>query len=233
MEEIKTKVLVVEDEASIRKFISINLNRAGFQVMEAESSEKALEIINEFNPDVAILDVMLPGIDGFTLCNYLRNQSPNMVIIMLTARGQDTDKINGLEIGADDYMVKPFNPMELIARINANIRKIHNVNRLSTTRLSLMDMEIDLGAQRFFRKEEEIELTPTEFAIMKMFIQNPDKALSRHDILDLVWGKNYFGDIKIVDVNVRRIREKIEDNPSEPKIIETVWGVGYRLRGES
>lgn len=233
MEDMKTKILVVEDEASIRKFISINLNREGFQVREAESSEEALEIINEFIPTVAILDVMLPGIDGFTLCSYLRNKSPNMIIIMLTARGQDTDKINGLELGADDYMVKPFNPMELIARINANLRKLHSVNKTTSKRLRLKDMEIDLIAQRFFRKEEEIELTPTEFAIMKMFFQNPDKALSRHDILDLVWGKNYFGDIKIVDVNVRRIREKIEDNPSEPKIIETVWGVGYRLRGES
>ncbi len=233
MGEIKTKILVVEDESSIRKFISINLNRAGFEVMEAESSEQALEIINSFKPAVAILDVMLPGIDGFTLCNYLRNMSPHMVIIMLTAKGQDTDKINGLETGADDYMVKPFNPMELIARINANLRKIHNINKPSTKRLSLMDMEIDLDAQRFFRKDEEIELTPTEFAIMKMFLQNPDKALNRHEILDVVWGKNYFGDIKIVDVNVRRIREKIEDNPSEPKIIETVWGVGYRLRGEN
>lgn len=232
MEEAKIKALVVEDEAPIRKLISINLNRAGFQVMEAESSEEALEIVKEFNPMVAILDVMLPGIDGFTLCSYLRNKSPNMVIIMLTAKGQDTDKINGLEIGADDYMVKPFNPMELIARIKANLRKIHIINKQSTDVIRLNDMEIDLSAQRFFRKEQEIELTPTEFAIMKMFLQNPDKALSRHDILDLVWGENYFGDIKIVDVNVRRIREKIEDNPSEPKIIETVWGVGYRVRGE-
>ncbi len=232
MDEMKTRILVVEDEAPIRKLISINLNRAGFQVMEAESSEEALELIDEFNPMVAVLDVMLPGIDGFTLCSYLRNKSSNMIIIMLTARGQDTDKINGLEIGADDYMVKPFNPMELIARINANLRKVQNVKNISSNVLRLKDMEIDLVAQRFFRKEQEIELTPTEFAIMKMFLQNPDKALSRHDILDLVWGENYFGDIKIVDVNVRRIREKIEDNPSEPKIIETVWGVGYRVRGE-
>ncbi|WP_352420615.1 response regulator transcription factor [Proteiniborus sp.] len=232
MDEIKTRVLVVEDEASIRRFIALNLNRAGFEVMEAESSEMALEIINEFKPMVAILDVMLPGIDGFTLCSYLRSKSSNMVIIMLTAKGQDTDKISGLEIGADDYMVKPFNPMELIARINANLRKIHNVRKPLEQRLSLLDMEIDKDAQRFYRKGEEIELTPTEFAIMEMFFQNPDKALSRHEILDLVWGKNYFGDIKIVDVNVRRIREKIEDDPSNPKIIETVWGVGYRLRGE-
>ncbi|SCG84407.1 Transcriptional regulatory protein yycF [Proteiniborus sp. DW1] len=228
----ETKVLVVEDEAPIRKLISINLNRAGFKVLEAESSEEALEIVKESDPMVAVLDVMLPGVDGFTLCSYLRDKSPNMVIIMLTAKGQDTDKINGLEIGADDYMVKPFNPMELIARIKANLRKIHIVNKPSTDVVRLNDMEIDLSAQRFFRKEQEIELTPTEFAIMKMFLQNPDKALSRHDILDLVWGESYFGDIKIVDVNVRRIREKIEDNPSEPKIIETVWGVGYRVRGE-
>lgn len=229
---MKIKVLVVEDESSIRKFIALNLNRAGFEVMEAASSEEALEIINEFNPNVAILDVMLPGIDGFTLCSYLRNKSSYMVIIMLTAKGQDIDKINGLELGADDYMVKPFNPMELIARINANLRKIHSIRKPLGKTLSLMDMEIDKDAQRFYRKGKEIELTPTEFAIMKMFLQNPDKALSRHEILDLVWGENYFGDIKIVDVNVRRIREKIEDNPSDPKIIETVWGVGYRLRGE-
>lgn len=232
MDEIKAKVLVVEDEASIRKFISINLNRAGFEVMEAESSEEALDIIKDFNPLVAVLDVMLPGADGFTLCSYLRSKFPNMIIIMLTAKDQDIDKINGLELGADDYMVKPFNPMELIARIKANLRKIQNLNKSKLNSLKIKDMEIDLDGQRFFRKGKEIELTPTEFAIMKMFFQNPDKALSRHDILDLVWGENYFGDIKIVDVNIRRIREKIEDNPSEPNIIETVWGVGYRLRGE-
>lgn len=136
-----------------------------------------------------------------------------MVIIMLTAKGQDTDKINGLELGADDYMVKPFNPMELIARINANLRKIYSATKPLAKKLSLMDMEMDIDAQRFFRKDEEIELTPTEFAIMKMFIQNPDRALSRNEILDLVWGTNYFGDIKIVDVNVRRIREKNRRQP--------------------
>ena len=230
MEKEKIMVLVVEDEASIRKFISINLNREGFEVVEADSGEAAMELVKIFQPSVIILDVMLPGIDGFEVCTQIREKMPNAVIIMLTARSQDMDKIMGLELGADDYMIKPFNPLELIARIRANLRKMQKVSLIRDQRISFADFNLDLDGQRFYKKKIEIELTPTEFAIMKVLMKNPGKAYSRDDILNLVWGENYFGDMKTVDVHIRRLREKIEDNPSDPQYIETVWGFGYRLR---
>jgi DNA-binding response OmpR family regulator len=228
----KIKVMVVEDESSIRRFIAINLNRSNFEVLEVESGEKALELFNVFMPSVVILDVMLPGIDGFEVCQRLRDIMPAVIIIMLTARGQDMDKIMGLEIGADDYMVKPFNPLELIARIRANLRKADNAKSITDPCLSYLDLKLDTAAQRFYKGKAEIELTPTEFTIMKALMMYPDKAFSRDELLNAVWGKNYFGDMKTVDVHIRRIREKIEDDPSCPQMIETVWGVGYRLRGK-
>ena len=232
METLKTRVMIVEDEASIRKFIAINLNRSGFEVLEVESGEKALKQFKDFMPQVVVLDVMLPGIDGFEVCQRLREIQPQVIIIMLTARGQDMDKIMGLEIGADDYMVKPFNPLELIARIRANLRKADNIKLTTGSDLSYKELKLDISAQRFYKGEEEIELTPTEFTIMKVLIKDPGKAFSRDELLNTVWGKNYYGDMKTVDVHIRRIREKVEDDPSDPKFIETVWGVGYRLRGE-
>jgi len=231
MEEERIKVLVVEDESSIRKFLSINLNREGFEVLEAASGEEALDIIRIVQPRVVVLDLMLPGIDGFEVCQGIRKSIPNIVIIMLTAKSQDMDKIMGLELGADDYMVKPFNPLELIARIRANLRKIDNARGQLNKVISLREFELDLEAQKFYKRGIEIELTPIEFSMMKMFMEGNNKAFSRDEILNIVWGKNYFGDMKTVDVHVRRIREKIEDDPSSPRIIETVWGVGYRLRG--
>lgn len=228
----KIKVMIVEDEASIRRFIAINLNRNGFDALEVESGEEALEHFNSLKPQVVILDVMLPGIDGFEVCQRLRDMMPLVIIIMLTAKGQDMDKIMGLEIGADDYMVKPFNPLELVARIRANLRKAQNAKLTKDFHLSYMELQLDMAAQRFYKEKTEIELTPTEFAIMKVLMKNPGKAFSRDELLNTVWGKNYFGDMKTVDVHIRRIREKIEDDPSSPQFIETVWGVGYRLRGD-
>ena len=224
MDTVKTKVMIVEDEGSIRRFIAINLNRSSFDVLEVESGEKALELFKVFMPEVVVLDVMLPGIDGFEVCQRLRD-------IMLTARGQDMDKIMGLEIGADDYMVKPFNPLELIARIRANLRKADNAKSMRDSCLLYLDLKLDTAAQRFYKEKAEIELTPTEFTIMKVLMMHPGKAFSRDELLNAVWGKNYFGDMKTVDVHIRRIREKIEGDPSSPQLIETVWGVGYRLRG--
>ncbi len=232
MDTGKTKVMIVEDEASIRRFIAINLNRSGFDALEVESGEKALEHFKRFMPEVVILDVMLPGMDGFEVCQRLREMMPAVIIIMLTARGQDMDKIMGLEIGADDYMVKPFNPLELIARIRANLRKADNAKLMTDSCLYYMDLKLDMAAQRFYKGMAEIELTPTEFTIMKVLMRHPGKAFSRDELLNTVWGKNYFGDMKTVDVHIRRIREKIEDDPSNPQFIETVWGVGYRLRGD-
>lgn len=229
MEEKKIKVLVVEDELSIRKFIAINLDRSGFQVLEAESGESGLEIFEKEMPAVAVLDVMLPGIDGFQVCHKLREKNSDMIIIMLTAKGQDMDKIMGLEIGADDYMVKPFNPLELVARIRANMRKNSSAVEKKIIGLVYKDLRIDTEAQRFIKGELEIELTPTEMSIIKTLIGNPGKAFSRDELLNIIWGKNYFGDMKTVDVHIRRLREKIEENPSAPKYIETVWGFGYRL----
>ncbi len=225
------RVLIVEDEASIRKFLAINLNRSGFHVMECESGEEALERVEQYLPEVAVLDVMLPGIDGFEVCQRIRSLMPEAVIIMLTAKGQDMDKIMGLELGADDYMVKPFNPLELIARINANLRKLNRPKLSNQDFIEFREIKLDLKGQRFYRGNIEIELTPTEFALMKVFMESPGKAFSRDEILNMVWGENYFGDMKTVDVHVRRIREKIEYNPSVPQLLETVWGYGYRLRG--
>ncbi len=227
----RIKVLVVEDEFSIRKFLSINLNREGFEVLEAVSGEEALEIVRRTKPGVIVLDIMLPGIDGFEVCQRIRESVPNIVIIMLTAKSQDMDKIMGLELGADDYMIKPFNPLELIARIRANLRKIESAKDQFKKTVVSGELELDLEAQRFYKRGIEIELTPIEFSMMKMFMQNKNKALSRDEILNIVWGKSYFGEMKTVDVHVRRIREKIEDDPSNPSVIETVWGIGYRLRG--
>lgn len=228
MSEAKTKVLVVEDEASIRKFIAINLERSGFAVLEAETGEMALEMARACRPEVMVLDVMLPGIDGFEVCRKLRDEMPELIIIMLTARGQDIDRITGLEIGADDYMVKPFNPRELTARINSVLRRIERMKAPDDEPLVYKNLVMDLKSQKFYKDNVEIELTPTEFAVLKMFMSNVGRALSRNELFNAVWGKNYFGDLKTLDVYIRRIREKIEDNPSKPKHIETVWGYGYR-----
>ncbi len=228
MNEVKVKVLVVEDEPSIRKFIAINLERSGFDVLEAETGEKGLEMAAAYKPEVMVLDVMLPGIDGFQVCARLREEMPELIIIMLTARGQDIDKITGLEIGADDYMVKPFNPRELTARIRTVLRRSEIIKTPDDTPLTYKNLVMDLKAQKFFKGDVEIELTPTEFAVLKMFMSNVGRALSRNEIFNSVWGKNYFGDLKTLDVYIRRIREKIEENPSKPQYIETVWGFGYR-----
>jgi DNA-binding response OmpR family regulator len=228
MGEVKVKVLVVEDEASIRKFIAINLERSGFDVLEADTGEKAIEMAEAYKPGVIVLDVMLPGIDGFEVCKKLRDMMPNIIIIMLTARGQDIDKITGLELGADDYMVKPFNPRELTARINTVIRRMERSKIPDDVALQYKNLVMDLKSQKFFKDDKEIELTPTEFSVLKMFMSNVGRALSRNELFNSVWGKNYFGDLKTLDVYIRRIREKIEENPSKPQYIETVWGYGYR-----
>ncbi|NLZ39513.1 MAG: response regulator transcription factor [Firmicutes bacterium] len=234
MSEQQAKVLLVEDEVPIRKFIAINLQRSNFTVLEAADGETAIELARQFNPAAVILDVMLPGIDGFEVCMQIRKILPQVAIIMLTARGEDMDKIMGLELGADDYMVKPFNPLELVARIRANLRKLASIpTELGNNKncIHYRELTLDLEGQRFFKGKLEIELTPTEFAIMKLLMNKPSKAFTRNEIMNHVWGQNYFGDLKTVDVHIRRIREKLEDDPSSPQWIETVWGYGYRLKG--
>lgn len=226
------KVLLVEDEASIRKFVKINLERNGYTVYEAESGEEGLKILSSNDIDIVILDVMLPGIDGFEVLRRIREKDNKVIVIMLTAKGQDMDKIMGLEIGADDYMVKPFNPLELVARIRTILRRT-NANEEDVEVLTSHDIKIDLTAMKVFKSGVEISLTPKELEIIVFFIKNEGRVLSRNEILDYVWGKNYFGEIKTVDVHVRRLREKIDDDSTNPKYIETVWGYGYRWRREN
>ena len=223
------KILLVEDEESIRGFLKINLQRNNFDVIEAGTGEEGLELANNERPKIAILDVMLPGIDGFMVCSRLREKFPDIGIIMLTAKGQDMDKIMGLEYGADDYIVKPFNPLEVVLRVKALLRRLGEDDK---EKLELGPFVIDLYSQKIMKNNIEIDVTPKEYLLMKIFLENPNKAFTRDELLDLVWGENYFGDAKIIDVNIRRLRAKIEDKPSSPDYIETVWGIGYRWKSK-
>ena len=224
------KVLVLEDEASIRGFIVINLRRAGYDVIEAESGEEALERLHE-NPDarVALLDIMLPGIDGFEVCRRIRATNSRIGIIMLTARSQEMDKVTGLMTGADDYVTKPFSPAELTARVDALIRRSGGEEPPQVTgELSQPPFLLNTRNRTLEKNGQRIKLTQVEYSIMRVFMENPGKALSREEILDMVWGRDYFGELKIVDVNIRRLRLKIEDNVQNPAYITTVWGYGYK-----
>lgn len=225
------KILVLEDEFSIRSFVTLNLKREGYDVIESSSGEEAIQLFDK-NPDInmAVLDVMLPGIDGFEVLKHIRNKSQNIGIIMLTARTNEEDKVLGLEYGADDYISKPFSPKELIARLRALIRRVTSVdmNKEDFEKLTSGEFTLNFSERKFFKGEEEIELTPKEFEILELFMKNKEKSLSRDEILDRIWGKNYYGDFKVVDVNIRRIRLKIEKDPSNPSYLKTVWGFGYR-----
>ncbi|MBP3500596.1 MAG: response regulator transcription factor [Clostridiales bacterium] len=222
------KVLVLEDESSIRSFIVINLRRAGYEVIEAESGEEALEKL-KVNSDtrVALLDVMLPGIDGFEVCRRIRATNSRIGIIMLTARSQEMDKVTGLMTGADDYVTKPFSPAELTARVDALMRRSGG-NDDNSAEISQPPFLLNTRNRTLEKDGRRVKLTQVEYAIVKMFMENPGKALSREEILDMVWGRDYFGELKIVDVNIRRLRLKIEDNATNPVYITTVWGYGYK-----
>ena len=226
------KVLVVEDEASIRELIALNLQMAGWEVLEAENGERGLRRLKEEGPcDAAVLDVMLPGIDGFSLCESIRRDDQNIGIIILSAKGLEEDKIRGLSIGADDYMTTPFSVSELLARIEALCRRVNrgkNQPAAKETRLVSGKFVLDEASRILYKGETPIDLTQVEFQIMELFFRNQGTALVREKILEGVWGPGYFGDVKIVDVNIRRLRMKIEDEPSSPKHILTVWGYGYR-----
>lgn len=227
------KVLIVEDEASIREMIALNLHLAGMEALEAESAEQALTLLEQQpDCDAAILDVMLPGMNGFSLCETIRRTDQKIGIIILSAKGQEQDKIRGLSIGADDYMTKPFSVSELLARVLALCRRVSRTadNAVEESPSSLVSGEFVLDENRrvLLKAGQPIELTQVEFQIMELFFANPGVALVREKILEGVWGENYFGDVKIVDVNIRRLRMKIEDEPSAPKHILTVWGYGYR-----
>ena len=224
------KVLVLEDEANIRGFIVINLRRAGYEVVEAESGEEALEKLKaQRDIRVALLDVMLPGIDGFEVCRRLRANDANIGIIMLTARSQEMDKVTGLMTGADDYVTKPFSPAELTARVDALMRRSGGAEpEEKTGELVSPPFTLNLRNRALEKNGERVKLTQVEYSLMKLFMENPGKALSREEILDTVWGHDYFGELKIVDVNIRRLRLKIEDDTANPTYITTVWGFGYK-----
>ena len=221
------KILVLEDEPSIRSFVVINLRRSGYEPIEAATGEQALEKLKQ-NPDtlVALLDVMLPGISRFEICREVR-KSKNVPIVLVTARKEDVDKIRGLMTGADDYVTKPFSPAELLARVDALYRRIGGSENTEDV-LSSGPFVLHLRSRTLDKNSDHIRLTQTEFAIMKLFMENPGRALSREEILHAVWGADYNGEVKIVDVNIRRLRIKIEDDATEPEYITTVWGYGYK-----
>ncbi|MGE8203321.1 response regulator transcription factor [Heyndrickxia sp. NPDC080065] len=227
------KVLIIEDEESIRGFLNINFKMHNFLVIEAGSGEEGISKARIEHPDIVILDVMLPGIDGFQVCETLRKELSDIGIIMLTAKGQDIDKIQGLEMGADDYVVKPFNPMELILRAKSLLRRVRDkADQVQSENLIYGPFVIDPYSLKVSKNNVELSLTPTEFHLLKLFIENPGRAFSRNELLDIVWGNDFVGDHKIVDVNIRRLRVKIEDKDSDGLFIETVWGTGYRWRKE-
>ena len=223
------KVLILEDEVNIRSFVVINLRRAGYDAVEAGTGQEALDKLRE-NPDtgVAILDIMLPDMDGFEVCRRIRASNKQIGIIMLTARTQEMDKVTGLMTGADDYVTKPFSPAELTARIDALYRRIDGDTGLELELLTQGPFVMNTRNHTLEKAGNRVRLTQVEYAILKLFMQNPGRALSREDILSAVWGRDYEGELKIVDVNIRRLRIKIEDDATSPTYITTVWGFGYK-----
>jgi DNA-binding response OmpR family regulator len=222
------KVLVLEDEDNIRSFVVINLKRAGYETIEAANGEDALEELRR-NQDirVAILDIMLPGMDGFEVCRRMRASNPKIGIIMLTARTQEMDKVTGFMTGADDYVTKPFSPTELTVRIDALYRRVGGEN-LDEGELKQPPFVLNTRKRTLEKDGVPIKLTQVEYGVMQLFMENPGKALSRDEIWRTVWGENYLSEMKIVDVNVRRLRVKIESEPTNPEYIKTIWGYGYK-----
>lgn len=227
---VKKKVLVLEDEESIRSFVSINLKRAGYETVEFGLGEQAVEYMQN-NSDVAIcvLDVMLPDLSGFDVCRKIRAMGSRAGIIMLTALGQENDRVTGLMTGADDYVTKPFSVTEFVARVDALFRRIMG-GTLENTKIRSGKFSLDEKSRELLYEDKRIELTQVEYLIVKAFLENPDKALSRDDIMTLVWGKDYHDDIKVIDVNIRRLRLKVEEDPATPEHIITVWGYGYKWK---
>lgn len=227
------RVLVAEDEQAIREFIVINLKRAGYETIEAGDGLQALEQYDAYSGDIAValLDIMMPNMDGFEVCKQLRKKDNTLGIIMLTAKTQEMDKVSGLLNGADDYVTKPFSPSELMARVDAIYRRVamlHGSNEKSDDEISSGEFSLNAKNRMFTKCNIPIDLTQVEFQIMEYFFENQGTALSRTAILNKVWGDSHAGEEKIVDVNIRRIRKKIEDEPSNPKHLLTIWGLGYK-----
>lgn len=232
------KILVCEDEDGIREFVVINLKRAGYEVVDVNCGEKAVEVFDAAENqesgqfDIALLDIMMPGMDGIQLCKYIREKNSNIGIIMLSAKSQEMDKVNCLMIGADDYVTKPFSPSELTARVDAVYRRVSANSAKNTGSendgICSGPFRINTKSRTISKNGEIIDLTQVEYHILEYFIRNQNTALDRSSILHKIWGDNYFGDDKIVDVNIRRLRMKIEDDPSTPVYIQTIWGFGYK-----
>ena len=227
-------ILVAEDESSIREFIAINLRLAGYEIIEACDGLQAVEKfnLNSQNIDIAVLDIMMPGCDGIEVCRHIRSKNLNTGIIFLTAKTQEHDKVSGLVSGADDYITKPFSTSELIARVEALYRRVEYskslLNNTQQDRIVLGEFELDLKKHVIYKNGNEIELTQVEYHILECFFNKPEQSIDRMYLVDCVWGGKYFGDEKVVDVNIRRLRLKLEDDPSSPKHLITVWGQGYR-----
>ncbi len=227
-------ILVAEDESAIREFITINLRLAGYETIEAENGKDAKEKFDAYGDkiDIALLDIMMPECDGIEACNYIRSKDMNVGIIFLTAKTQEQDKIEGLISGADDYITKPFSTTELIARVEALFRRVNYskmlLNDNSRDIITLGRFSLDLKKHVLYKDSKEIELTQIEYQILECFFKQPNVTLARNVFLEHVWGEEYFGDEKVVDVNIRRLRLKIEDNSSMPEHLITVWGRGYR-----
>ncbi len=225
------KVLLVDDEKTLVKALKFNLEKEGFLVEEAYNGEEALEKAFEVNPDIIILDLMLPGLDGFEVCREIRKKE-EIPIIMLTAKGEDIDKVLGLELGADDYMTKPFNPRELVARMKAILRRSAAREEGLRKRIQIGELQIDLLQHRVIKGERDVDLTAKEFALLSFLASNAGRVYSREQLLEQIWGYNYYGDARTVDVHIRHLREKIEEDPGNPRLILTVWGTGYKFREE-
>lgn len=225
-----SRVLVVDDEKLIVKGIRFSLEQDNYQVDCAYDGEEALELAKTNTYDIVLLDVMLPKLNGFEVCQQIREFS-NVPIIMLTAKGDDMDKILGLEYGADDYITKPFNILEVKARIKAIMRRLSPKKEAAPKNenlfLEVKDMKLDIEGHRVYIRDKEINLTSKEFELLELLISHPNKVYSREKLLKLVWGADYPGDVRTVDVHIRRLREKVEENPGEPKYVHTKWGVGY------
>jgi len=226
------KILVAEDESAIRDFVVINLKRAGYEITEVTTGDAATEAFDQSGGDfdLALLDITMPGKDGFEVCKHIRARSNSVGIIMLSAKTQEMDKVSGLMLGADDYITKPFSPSELIARVDAVHRRVSMARQASEPAVKIISgpFELSLKSRSLTKNDKNIDLTQVEFQLMEHFMQNPGVAMERSEILKRVWGADYYGDAKIVDVNIRRLRMKIEDDPSAPSHIMTIWGYGYK-----
>ncbi len=222
-------VLVVDDEKTLVKALSFNLEKEGFRVEQAFDGEEALKKVFDLKPDIVVLDLMLPEVDGFEVCRQIRKKL-EIPIIMLTARSEDIDKVLGLELGADDYLTKPFNSRELVARIKAILRRSTVRDEESKKVVQIGKLQVDLLQHRAKIEDKEVSLTSKEFALLSFLASNAGNVYSREQLLEQVWGYDYYGDVRTVDVHIRHLREKIEKDPANPKLIITVWGTGYKLR---